>query len=128
MRISDWSSDVCSSDLLDLAGWQIGPLRFGLRLSRNAFTDRSPDPYELDSPAEFVAVNLEYFVLDPAYACRRPALHRYLVAHFGAAPPHPACAPGLPYVLPDACEGQALLLQPAQVGKAAGRERGWQEG
>src|SRR3546814_8886738 len=97
MRISDWSSDVCSSDLrspqgglsrdprlLDLAGWQIGPLRFGLRLSRNAFTDRSPDPYELDSPAEFVAVNLEYFVLDPAYACRRPALHRYFVAHFGA--------------------------------------------
>src|SRR3546814_16688784 len=46
--------------LLDLAGWQVGPLRFGLRLSRNAFTDRSPDPYELDSPAEFVAVNLEY--------------------------------------------------------------------
>ncbi|MFC3715788.1 DUF4105 domain-containing protein [Luteimonas soli] len=103
--------------LLDLAGWQVGPLRFGLRLSNNAFTDRSPDPYELDSPAEFVAVNLEYFVLDPAYACRRPALHRYFAAHFGAAPPHPECAPGLPYLLPDAGDGQALLLEldPARV-------------
>src|SRR3546814_4690395 len=81
MRISDWSSDVCSSDL------------------------------------EFVAVNLEYFVLDPAYACRRPALHRYFVAHFGTATPHPDCAPGLPYVLPDAGDGQALLLEldPARV-------------
>lgn len=103
--------------LLDLAGWQVGPLRFGLRLSHNAFTDRTPDAYELDSPAEFVAVNLEYFVLDPAYACRRPALHRYFTAHFGAAPPHPECAPGLPYLLPDAGDGQAPLfeLDPARV-------------
>ena len=103
--------------LLDLAGWQVGPLRFGLRLSRNAFTDRSPDPYELEDPAEFVAVNLEYFVLDPAYACRRPALHRYFAAHFGAARPHPACAPGLPYLLPDAGDGRARLLEldPARV-------------
>ena len=103
--------------LLDLAGWQAGPLRFGLRLSRNAFADRSPDAYELDSPAEFVAVNLEYFILDPAYACRRPTLHRYFTAHFGVAPPHPDCAPGLPYLLPDADEGQALLLEldPARV-------------
>src|SRR5690606_2057150 len=103
--------------LLDLAGWQVGPLRFGLRLSRNAFTDRSPDPYELDSPTEFVAVNLEYFVLDPAYACRRPALHRYFAAHFGTASPLPDCAPGLPFLLPDAGDGKALLLEldPARV-------------
>jgi len=103
--------------LLDLAGWQVGPLRFGLRLSRNAFTDRSPDPYELADPAEFVAVNLEHFVLDPAYACRRPALHRYFAAHFGTTPPHPDCAPRLPYLLPDAGDGQALLLEldPARV-------------
>src|SRR3546814_12294031 len=111
MRISDWSSDVCSSDLLDLAGWQVRPLRFGLRLSRNAFTDRSPDPYELHSPPEFVAVNLEHLVLAPAHACRRPALHSYFVAHFGTAPPHPACAPVGPSLLPHAGHGQAPRLE-----------------
>ncbi len=108
-----------SSDprLLDLAGWQQRPLRFGLRSRRNDFRDRSPDPYELESPAEFVAVNLEYFLLDPEYACRRPALHRHFAAHFGWSPPHGACAPGLPYVSADADAGVAELLQldPARV-------------
>ena len=33
--------------LLDLAGWQLRPLRLGLRSQRNPFTDRSPDRYEL---------------------------------------------------------------------------------
>src|SRR5690606_29027269 len=53
--------------LLDLAGWPVRPLRLGLRTGRNDFRDRSPDPYELASPAEFLAVNLEHFLLDPAY-------------------------------------------------------------
>jgi hypothetical protein len=61
--------------LLDLAGWQVRPMRLGLRTSNNSFSDRSPDRYELTSPVEFVAVNLEYFLLDPDYACRRPALY-----------------------------------------------------
>ncbi|WP_344759079.1 DUF4105 domain-containing protein [Luteimonas lutimaris] len=103
--------------LLDLAGWQVGPLRFGLRLSRNAFVDRSPDRYELENPAEFVAVNLEHFLLDPDYACRRPALHRYFAAHFGSAPPQADCAPGLPWLQPDADADQPPLLEldPARV-------------
>src|SRR5690606_22777476 len=45
--------------LLELAGWQDAPLRPWR--TRNRFTDRSPDLYELESPAEFVAVNLEYY-------------------------------------------------------------------
>lgn len=97
--------------LLDLAGWQVSPIRLGLRNSHNAFSDRSPDRYELESPVEFVAVNLEYFLLDPAYACRRPALHRYFTMHFGMSPPQAACAPSLVYVQADADAGQSLLLQ-----------------
>lgn len=81
--------------LLDLAGWQLRPLRFGLRGHRNPFTDRSPDRYELHDPGEFVAVNLEWFLLDPEYACRRPALARYFAARFDWQPPSAACAPGL---------------------------------
>ena len=83
--------------LLDLAGW---PQRVGKRGERereNAQQARSPDAYELTNPLEFVAVNLEYFLLDPSYACRRPSLYRYFQAHFGWQPAEvQACDSGLP--------------------------------
>nr|WP_225876354.1 DUF4105 domain-containing protein [Lysobacter terrestris] len=100
--------------LLDLAGWQVAALRPGR--TRNAFTDRSPDAYELSDPAEFVAVNLEHFLLDPAYACRRPALQRYFATHFGSAPATAECAPALPFVQADANGDDPLLqLDPERV-------------
>ncbi|WP_217477219.1 DUF4105 domain-containing protein [Stutzerimonas stutzeri] len=83
--------------LLDLAGW---PQRVGQRGERerdNAQVARSPDSYELTNPLEFVAVNLEYFLLDPSYACRRPSLHHYFREHFGWQPANvQPCASGLP--------------------------------
>ena len=83
--------------LLDLAGW---PQRVGQRGERepgNAQTARSPDAYERTNPLEFVAVNLEYFLLDPSYACRRPSLHHYFREHFGWQPANvQACDGGLP--------------------------------
>ncbi len=72
--------------LLDLAGWTERAGQRGERSPDNAQYDRSPDDYELSNPREFVAVNLEYFLLDPSYACRRPALQRYFQAHFDWAP------------------------------------------
>jgi hypothetical protein len=101
--------------LLDLAGWQVAPLRLGLRRGRNDFRDRSPDSYELTNSKEFVAVNLEYFVLDPDYACRRPALHRFFSAHFQWTPPEHACAPRLPYLQAEQDEPAILELDPARV-------------
>ncbi|MGY0651382.1 DUF7844 domain-containing protein [Luteimonas sp. A537] len=104
--------------LLDLAGWQVRPLWPG-RSAANAFGERSPDAYELHSPAEFVAVNLEYFLLDPGYACRRPALHAHFAAHFEWAPERQDCAATLPYVdagaLADADAEPLLELDPARV-------------
>ncbi|WP_372014389.1 DUF7844 domain-containing protein [Pseudoxanthomonas sp. 10H] len=83
---------------LDLAGWQVAALGPGRR-AHNDFRDRSPDPYELDSPKEYLAVNLEHYLLDPAYACRRPQLAALLDAHFGWTPPRrSACAGGLLFV------------------------------
>jgi hypothetical protein len=79
--------------LLDLAGW---PQRVGQRGAReqdNGQTARSPDLYELSNPREFVAVNLEYFLLDPSYACRRPSLQRYFREHFGWQPAQQARCP-----------------------------------
>jgi len=72
--------------LLDLAGWQQYVGRRGEREQHNRQIARSPDIYETSSPKEFVAVNMEYFLLDPSYACRRPALYRYYQEHFGWAP------------------------------------------
>ncbi|MBC2691710.1 MULTISPECIES: DUF4105 domain-containing protein [Pseudomonas] len=72
--------------LLDLAGWQQYVGRRGEREQHNRQIARSPDLYETSSPKEFVAVNMEYFLLDPSYACRRPALYRYYQQHFGWAP------------------------------------------
>ncbi|MHA6491679.1 DUF7844 domain-containing protein [Pseudomonas borbori] len=72
--------------LLDLAGW---PQRVGSRGERernNRQVARSPDDYELSNPREFAAVNLEYFLLDPQYGCRRPSLARYLADHFAWSP------------------------------------------
>jgi hypothetical protein len=72
--------------LLDLAGWQQQVGKRGAREQDNGQVARSPDPYELSNPREFVAVNLEYFLLDPSYACRRPTLQRYLRQHFAWQP------------------------------------------
>jgi len=101
--------------LLDLAGWQVSPVRLGLRSGRNGFTDRSPDRYELTRPSEFVAVNLEHFLLDPGYACRRPALHGYFAQHFGTAPTAVACAQGLAYMEAPSQTQPLLALQPERV-------------
>ncbi|MET0327265.1 MAG: DUF4105 domain-containing protein [Luteimonas sp.] len=103
--------------LRDLAGWPQRPLRFGTRVRDNAMRDRSPDAYELTSPAEFVAVNLEHFLTDPEYACRRPALHAYFAAHFDWAPAGADCAPELPFVEAEASERESPLLplDPARV-------------
>jgi len=101
--------------LLDLAGWQVAPLKAGMRNSQNHFSDRSPDAYELTAPDEFVAVNLEYFLLDPEYACRRPALYRYFSEHFGWAPSAQTCQLELPYLQAEEGEPPLLQLDPARV-------------
>ena len=111
--------NVLSGDprLRDLAGWQRSVFPFAGRRSRNDFVARTPDPYERERPSEFVAVNLERFSLDPAYACRRPALHRHFAAHFNVAAATGACTPDLPFLDADAEAGDASLLSldPARV-------------
>jgi len=103
--------------LLDLAGWPRRRLWPGR--GRNAMTDRSPDRYELADPHEFVAVNLEHYVLDPDYACRRPALAAWFDARLGAPVGNhaSACAPELPLLQAEGGNGEVswLALDPARV-------------
>ncbi len=119
-RGQTWRRFTLSDDprLLDLAGWPQRVGRRGQREQDNAQVARSPDTYELTSPLEFVAVNLEYFLLDPDYACRRPSLYRYFSDHFGWQPAQTAaCATGLPILNAGRDFGRTPLLQldPAQV-------------
>ncbi|HDS1578310.1 TPA: DUF4105 domain-containing protein [Stenotrophomonas maltophilia] len=111
---ANWSR---SARWRDLAGWQRKPWHLGR--GDNAFRDRSPDSYELKNPAEYLAVNAEHFVLDGEFACRRPALAQWYLAHFGAPPslPQAHCAASLPLLQAGADEGAASLLQldPARV-------------
>lgn len=104
------------SRLLDLAGWQIGSWpRLKLRLRHNAFTDRTPDAYELFSPQEYVAVNLEHRILDADYACRRPLLDAYFAQRLGSTPQAGRdCAPGVAF-FEDRPAAPVLALDPERV-------------
>lgn len=50
--------------------------------SKNTHPSRSPDLYELRSVRESFAVNFEYFLLDSAFACRRPSQFSYFSRAF----------------------------------------------
>lgn len=106
---------------LDLAGWQVRATRLTTRVAgrvhENRFVDRTPDAYELHAPSEYFAVNLEHYALDPQYACRRPAMARYLRERVGASTAAPdACADDLVYVDAGERQGGALAtLDPARV-------------
>lgn len=104
--------------LLDLAGWpqQVG--RRGQREAHNHQQLRSPDRYEFRDPQEFTAVNLEYFLLDAEYSCRRPALARYFQDHFQWAPPATAaCTAQLPFLNARLQTDQSMLgwLDPQRI-------------
>lgn len=61
--------------------------------SRNELAERSPDPYEFHSIHESLAVNAEYFLLDPEFRCRRPAIYQFLESALHYRPfPHERCA------------------------------------
>lgn len=93
-----------------LAGWD--------RRGANPYALRSPDDYERHSPAEAFAVNLEWYLLDPQYRCRRPALAAWYRQQLGPAPlPDVDCAGALPLLVAGATAAQLELetLDPARV-------------
>ncbi len=61
---------------LFVTGWSSNGLR------RNHLSNRSPDAYEFANPAEGLAVNMEYLLLDPEFRCRRPTVYKHLIAKF----------------------------------------------
>lgn len=64
---------------LDAAGfWNLEFPRLVERERMNFLESRSPDRYEWTRPEETFAVNMEYFLTDPEYKCRRPSMYRAL--------------------------------------------------
>ncbi len=54
--------------------------------AHNQLRARSPDVYEFQDIAENLAVNFEYFILDPEFKCRRPAVYEHLSRELGVQP------------------------------------------
>lgn len=73
-------------DFLDATGWYQTLNGKGRRLDETTFTFRSPDTYEASNPREMFAVNMEYFLTDNEFQCRRPSIYRYLAHHFNYQP------------------------------------------
>jgi hypothetical protein len=81
--IHAWDSQQNLSDdpaFLKLTYWQHGMLG-AHQMNINA--QRSPDAYEYRNPRESLAVNMEYYLLDKNYACRRPTLYKFFASTFG---------------------------------------------
>lgn len=79
---------------------------------RNQLWTRSPDPYEGHSLPESLAVNAEYFLLDPEYRCRRPASYAFFEEALRYRP-HPQTACAQNYTVYH--RGEALSLDPARI-------------
>ncbi len=83
-----------SPEFLQLAGFPKRGLLISENNSLNSQAERSPDAYEYTSPEEAFAVNMEFFLLDPEYQCRRPLLYDYFVKQFDHVPfPQSHCQP-----------------------------------
>lgn len=71
---------------LDATGWYLEFAGKGERIKETTLGYRSPDAYERTNSKEMFAVNMEYFLTDPEYKCRRPSIYKFLKSHFGYEP------------------------------------------
>lgn len=85
---------------LAITGWKQSQLRWK-KTQKDVGALRSPDLYEFKNPSEAFAVNVEYFLLDPEFECRRPAVFQYLKSTLGHDPfPGKSCHPNDWVLLP----------------------------
>lgn len=62
--------------------WSKKEMKNGKILEEDDATARSPYAYEFKNSDEAFAVNLEFFLMDPEYKCRRPTGYQFLSTHF----------------------------------------------
>ncbi|MFZ4403865.1 MAG: DUF4105 domain-containing protein [Pseudobdellovibrionaceae bacterium] len=77
-------------EFLLASNWSID--EHGTIIQKNYNSKRLVDTYELTNPQEGFAVNLEHFLLDPEFQCRRPSLYQFYQSHFVHTPfPRSTC-------------------------------------
>ncbi|MEN0057504.1 MAG: DUF4105 domain-containing protein [Bdellovibrio sp.] len=82
--------------------------------TQKSMSPRSPNTYEYENIHEFFAVNFEYFILDPEFACRRPSLAQYFRKTLRIDPfPGKSCDMSHTVFLDNL--GERVELNPAQV-------------
>lgn len=108
----DIKSSVSTNPLfLEIGGWPLRHTANGYRIKTTNFLSRSPDIYEQRSSAEMFAVNMEYFLTDPEFQCRRPSMHNFLSSHFDYAPfAIKNCAPYMKIVDPQFSKVENALV------------------
>ncbi len=77
------------SDLVEfktIAGYPLRGFMFPTNEYKNNLIFRTPDPYEQTDTEEAFAVNMEFFLTDKSFQCRRPLLYHYLARHFNWSP------------------------------------------
>lgn len=84
-HLYDKSRDTSSDPIfLNLSGWMKKGKILRRKVNLNQNQERTPDAYELKNPSETFAVNVEHFLLDENYSCRRPTYHQYFSKKFGS--------------------------------------------
>jgi hypothetical protein len=73
------------SQFLSIMGWNL-PYFGWNKFQKNTTPRRSPDIFEFHDPTESFAVHMEFFLLDPEFKCRLPAVYHYLNKHFNHIP------------------------------------------
>lgn len=71
---------------LNIAGWVSKGLLIHRRKNLNQNDERSPDHYEFKNQAETFAVNLEHFLYDPNYKCRKPLYYDFYSQELNLSP------------------------------------------
>lgn len=101
---------------LALMGWTQQGLLFKTLQQANHQEQNSPDSYEFESKEETLAVNMEYFLLDSEFACRRPAVFQYFKSRFQGFDPFPQRSCQVNYTLPASKEIPAARnIDPTQI-------------
>lgn len=96
---------------LSLAGW-FQTSADGTRQNKTEYQSRTISDYELTNSSEFFAVNMEAFILDPQYSCRRPNLYKFFSKSLNHRPFFKdSCIAHFYYVDPNEKDSQKMLKE-----------------
>lgn len=102
-----------SEDYIFKAGFKKGLFK---SKSKNIESARSVDTYELTSISENYAVNMEYFLMDSEFACRKPTIFEYFKRTMELDPyPNRSCQKNNIVMLTTASGRFPVKLDPARV-------------